>query len=92
MCAFFIRDGKFLDYLVSENSIEPNLKKIEAILIMLEPTCVRDMQRLIGKMVVLNQFMFKSIERCLHLFKKLRKVRNLEWTENCQEAFRNLKQ
>lgn len=58
---------------------------------MLEPSCVRNIQRLIGRVVVLNSFMSKSAERCLSSFKKLRKVPNFEWSEDCQEAFKELK-
>lgn len=65
---------------------------MEAILKMPEPTCVRDVQKLTDRVVALNRFMSKSTERCLPFFRKLRKVPNFEWTEDCQQAFRNLKQ
>lgn len=90
-CAFFIRGGKFLGYMVSGKGIEPNPEKVEAILNMPEPTCVRDVQRLAGRVVALNRFMSRSAERCLPFFKKLRKVPNFEWTEDCREAFKELK-
>ncbi|XP_043811052.1 uncharacterized protein LOC122723320 [Manihot esculenta] len=35
--------------------------------------------------------MSRSAERCLPFFKKLRKVPNFEWTEDCREAFKELK-
>ncbi|XP_021598923.2 uncharacterized protein LOC110604950 [Manihot esculenta] len=35
--------------------------------------------------------MSRSAERCLPFFKKLRKVSNFEWTEDCQKAFKELK-
>ncbi|XP_021607732.1 uncharacterized protein LOC110611653 [Manihot esculenta] len=89
-CAFFIRDGKFLGYMVSGKGIKPNPEKVEAILKMPEPTCVRDVQRLIRRVVALNRFMLKSAERCLSFFKKLRKVPNFEWNEDCQQAFKEL--
>ncbi|XP_043818212.1 uncharacterized protein LOC122725251 [Manihot esculenta] len=90
-CAFFIRGGKFLGYMVCGKGIEPNPEKVEAILKMPEPTCVRDVQRLTGRVVALNRFMSRSAERCLPFFKKLRKFSNFEWTEDCQEAFKELK-
>ena len=90
-CAFFIRGGKFLGYMVSGKGIEPNPEKVEAILSMPEPTCVRDVQRLTGRVVALNRFMSRSAEKCLPFFKKLRKVPNFEWTEDCREAFKELK-
>ncbi|XP_021592040.1 uncharacterized protein LOC110599777 [Manihot esculenta] len=60
-CAFFIR-GKFLGYMVNGKGIEPNLEKVEAILKMPEPTYIRDVQRLTGRVVALNRFMSKSAE------------------------------
>ncbi|XP_043812740.1 uncharacterized protein LOC110608389 [Manihot esculenta] len=90
-CAFFIRGGKFLGYMVSGKGIEPNPEKVEAILKMPELTCVRDVQRITGRVVALNHFMSRSAERCLPFFKKLRKVPNFEWTKDCQEAFKELK-
>ncbi|XP_043811565.1 uncharacterized protein LOC122723477 [Manihot esculenta] len=35
--------------------------------------------------------MSRSAERCLPFFKKLRKVLNFEWIEDCREAFKELK-
>ncbi|XP_043804435.1 uncharacterized protein LOC122721306 [Manihot esculenta] len=77
--------------MVSGKGIEPNPEKVEAILKMPELTCVRDVQRLTGRVVALNRFMSRSTERCLSFFKKLRKVPNFEWTEDCREAFKELK-
>ncbi|XP_021602320.1 uncharacterized protein LOC110607500 [Manihot esculenta] len=82
-CAFFIRGGKFLGYMVNGKGIEPNPEKVEAILRMPEPICVRDVQRLTRRVVALDRFMSKFAERCLPFFKKLRKVPNFEWTEDC---------
>lgn len=90
-CAFFIRGGKFLGYMVSGKGIEPNPEKVEAILKMPEPTYVRDVQRLTGRVVALNRFMSRLAKRCLPFFKKLRKVSNFEWIEDCRKAFEELK-
>lgn len=43
-CAFFIKGGKFLGYMVSARGIEPNSQKVRAILDMPQPTCIRDVQ------------------------------------------------
>lgn len=45
-CAFFIREGKFLGYIVSAWGIEPNLEKVQAILDMPQLTYMRDIQKL----------------------------------------------
>lgn len=77
-CTFFIGGRKFLGYIVSGKGIELNPEKVEAILKMPKPTCMSDVQRLMGQFMVLNRFMFKSVKRCLPFFKKLIKVPNFE--------------
>ncbi|XP_021594341.1 uncharacterized protein LOC110601499 [Manihot esculenta] len=49
-------------------------------------------KRLAGRVVALNRFMSKSAERCLPFLKKLQKVLNFEWSEDCQKAFKSLKE
>ena len=33
----------------------------------------------------------KSVERCLSFFQTLRQLKNFQWTEECQQAFKELK-
>ncbi|KAL0309294.1 UNVERIFIED_CONTAM: Retrovirus-related Pol polyprotein from transposon [Sesamum radiatum] len=55
------------------------------------PTRINEVQRLIGKMAALSQFILKSTEKGLPFFKTLRNVKDFEWTEKCQQAFEELK-
>ncbi|KAL0449229.1 UNVERIFIED_CONTAM: hypothetical protein Slati_1479300 [Sesamum latifolium] len=72
--------------------IEANLDKIKAILDMgPPPTNINEVQRLRGIIAALSQFISKSAEKGLPFFKTLRKVKNFEWTEECQRAFEDLK-
>lgn len=82
-CAFFIKGEKFMGYMVSAWGIELNLEKVRAILDMPQSTCIRDVQRLTRRIIVLKRFMSKSTEKCLRFFKKLRKSPNFEWIEEC---------
>ncbi|XP_021629658.1 uncharacterized protein LOC110627616 [Manihot esculenta] len=91
-CAFFIIGEIFLGYMVSEKDIKPNPEKVKAILNMSKPICMSDVQRLTGRVVVLNRLISRSTERCLPFFKKLREVPNFEWPEDCRKAFKSLKE
>ncbi|KAK4388286.1 hypothetical protein Sango_2435200 [Sesamum angolense] len=90
-CAFGVTGGHFLGFMVTQRGIEANPVKIKAILDMGPPTNINEVQRLTGRMIVLNQFISKSAKKGLPFFKILRKVKNFEWTEECQQAFEELK-
>lgn len=52
--AFFIRSRKFLGYMASSRRIKPNQEKVQAIFDMPESACIRDVQRLMGRVIMLN--------------------------------------
>uniref|UniRef100_A0A2N9FY65 RNase H type-1 domain-containing protein n=1 Tax=Fagus sylvatica TaxID=28930 RepID=A0A2N9FY65_FAGSY len=88
-CVFRVSFGKFLGFMVSQRGIEANADKIKVILEMSPPKTVKEVQSLTGKAVALNRFVSKSTDKCLLFFKTLRKA--FEWTEECQQAFEELK-
>nr|XP_009792391.1 PREDICTED: uncharacterized protein LOC104239457 [Nicotiana sylvestris] len=65
------------------------IKAIEEIPDML--TSKKEVQRLIGRIVALWRFISKSSEKCFKLFSALKKQDRFEWTEECQQALKNLK-
>ena len=80
-CAFGVASGKFLGFMVSEKGIEANLEKVRAILEMASPRTMKEVQKLIGRIVTLNRFVLKATNKCLPFFKTLRKhSRNLSNT------------
>ncbi|KAL0361727.1 UNVERIFIED_CONTAM: Retrovirus-related Pol polyprotein from transposon opus [Sesamum radiatum] len=90
-CAFGVRGGRFLGFMVTQQGIEANPDKIKAIMDMGPPTNINEVQRLIGRIAALSRFISKSAEKGLQFFKTLRKVKNFEWTEECQQTFEKLK-
>ena len=88
-CAFGVYSGKFLGFMVSQRGIEANPDKIRAILEMQPPKTTKDVQRLTGRVATLNRFMSRSTDKYLPLFKTLKKA--FEWTDECQQAFEELK-
>ena len=55
-CAFDVSAGKFLGFIIHEDGIEIDPKKIEAIQKVEAPTCKRDMQKFLGKVNYLRRF------------------------------------
>jgi hypothetical protein len=68
-CVFGVRQGKILGYLVSHRGIEANPTKIQAIMDMAPLQSTKDVQRLTGRLAVLNRFICKSVERSLPFHK-----------------------
>nr|XP_027090572.1 uncharacterized protein LOC113711616 [Coffea arabica] len=91
-CVLGVTSGKFLGYLVSRRGIEANPDKVKAIQEMSSPRCVRDVQRLTGRLAALNRFLSHSASKALPFFKVLKKANNFSWTEECQQAFEQLKE
>ncbi|KAL0433749.1 UNVERIFIED_CONTAM: hypothetical protein Slati_2709200 [Sesamum latifolium] len=90
-CAFEVSGGRFLGFMVTQRGFEANPDKIKAMMDMGPPTNIDEVQRLTGRIAALSRFISKSIEKGLPFFKILRKVKNFEWTKECQQAFEDLK-
>ncbi|GKU91872.1 hypothetical protein SLEP1_g5686 [Rubroshorea leprosula] len=90
-CTFAVELGKFLGYVVSQKGIEVNPEKVEVVQQMEPPRTVKDVQRLTGRVAALHRFIARSAERCLPFFKALREPKNFQWTNECQQAFDELK-
>ncbi len=88
-CAFGVSSGKFLGFMVSQRGIEANPDKIKAILDMQPPKNIKETQGLTRRITALNRFVSRSTDKCLPFFKVLRKA--FEWTNECQQAFEELK-
>ncbi|XP_031104440.1 uncharacterized protein LOC116007921 [Ipomoea triloba] len=82
-CAFAVKGGKFLGYMVTQRGIEPNPEKVKAILDMKPPTTLKEVQRLTGCLAALSRFFSKSAERALPFFEVIRKRDSFKWTTEC---------
>ena len=81
-CAFGVSLGKFLGFMVSQRGIEANPDKIQAMLSMVLPKNVKEVQSLTGRVAALNKFVTKTTDKFLPFFKVLRKA--FEWTDEFQ--------
>jgi hypothetical protein len=57
-CVFGVSAGKFLGFLIHEHGIEIDPKKIESINKVQLPQCKNNMQKFLGKLNYLRQFIF----------------------------------
>jgi hypothetical protein len=72
-CVFGVTPGKLLGFLVSYWGIEANPEKIRTIEVMWPPTLIKIVQKLMGCLAMLIQFISRLAERALPFFKLLRK-------------------
>lgn len=72
-CAFGIRVGKFLGFLLIERGIEANLNKCAAIVNMRSPINVKEVHRLTSKMAALSRFLFASGQKGYPYFQCVKK-------------------
>ena len=87
-CVFGVESGKFLGFIVNHRGIEANPAKIQALMEMKSPTCVKQDQSLTGRIAALNRFVSKSSDRCKEFFAAIKKIgKDFVWTPECEEAF-----
>ncbi|XP_024035481.1 uncharacterized protein LOC127899240 [Citrus sinensis] len=91
-CAFGVSSGKFLGFLVSHRGIEANPEKIRSVTEMRSPRTVKEVQSLTGKLAALNRFISRATDKCHPFFQIIKKLRKMEWTSECEEAFGQLKE
>ena len=81
-CAFVVMAGKFLGFMESQRGIEVNPNKIQAIMEMTPPRNIKEVQSLNGKVVALNRFVLRAMDKCLPFFRTLKK--SFKCTAECQ--------
>ncbi|GJT71108.1 reverse transcriptase domain-containing protein [Tanacetum coccineum] len=72
-CTFGAREGTFLGYKVNADGLKVCPDKVEAVLSLPSLKCLKDVQRLNGKLASLNRFLSKSAEKSFPFFKTLKK-------------------
>ncbi|GJY13758.1 reverse transcriptase domain-containing protein [Tanacetum coccineum] len=93
-CTFGMQEGMFLGYKVSTNGLRACPDKADAVLSLPSPRCIKDVQKLNGKLASLNRFLSKSAEKSLPFFKTLKKCTkksDFQWTQEAEAAFKQMK-
>ena len=88
-CAFGVSAGKFLGFIVNSRGIEANPDKKKVMLDMQLPSNTKEIQRLTGRITVLNRFVAKANDKCQPFLQVLKKA--FQWDALCEEAFTALK-
>nr|XP_025611672.1 uncharacterized protein LOC112705026 [Arachis hypogaea] len=91
-CAFAMEAGKFLGFMITQRGVEANPEKCQAILQMKSPGCIKDVQRLAGRLTSLSRFLGASATKALPFFNLMKKGMAFEWTPACEEAFQHFKE
>nr|GFC06721.1 reverse transcriptase domain-containing protein [Tanacetum cinerariifolium] len=94
-CAFGMRKGTFLGYKVDADGLRVSPDNVKAVIDLPSPKCLKDVQKLNGKLASLNRFLSKSAEKSLPFFKTLNKCtkeNDFQWTPKAEEEFKEVKQ
>ncbi|GJQ97920.1 reverse transcriptase domain-containing protein [Tanacetum coccineum] len=94
-CTFGIEEGMFLGYKISTRGLKVCPDKVDVVLNVPSSKCLKDVQKLNGKLASLNRFLAKSTEKPLPFFKTLKKYTrksNFYWNTEAKEAFKQMKQ
>ncbi|GJZ85271.1 reverse transcriptase domain-containing protein [Tanacetum coccineum] len=94
-CTFGVEEGMFLGYKVNTKGIKVCPDKAYVVLSLLSPKCLKDVQKLIGKLASLNRFLAKAVDKSLPFFKTLKKCikkSDFYWTKEAESAFKQMKQ
>ncbi|CAN6698561.1 unnamed protein product [Malus baccata var. baccata] len=92
-CAFGVRTGNFLGFLVHQRGVEVDKNKSRAILESLPPTNKIQLQRLLGKINFLRRFIANLAGKIQPLtpLLRLKDRENFEWGPTHQQAFDSIK-
>ncbi|XP_057250585.1 uncharacterized protein LOC130591328 [Beta vulgaris subsp. vulgaris] len=85
-------EGKFMGYIVTKRGIEASPDQIKAILNIQSPRNVKEVQKLTGRVAVLNRFISKSSDKCRLFYDVLKKNKGFHWTPEHEQALQDLKQ
>ncbi|GJX66586.1 reverse transcriptase domain-containing protein [Tanacetum coccineum] len=90
-CTFGVEEGMFLGYRVNTKGLEVCPDKVDAVLSLPSPKCLKDVQKLNEKLARLNRFLAKSLS-FFKTLKKCTKKSDFHWTAEAEEAFKHMKQ
>ena len=90
-CTFGVGAGKFLGYLITNRGIEANPDQIEAVNRLKPLKNPKEVQVLTRMLAALNRFISKFADRCRPFYQLMEKWKGFQWNEECDRAFRDLK-
>ncbi|GJW96748.1 reverse transcriptase domain-containing protein [Tanacetum coccineum] len=88
------KEGMFLGYKVNAEGLKVCPDKADTVLSLPSMGCLKDVQKLNGKLASLNRFLSKSAEKSPPFFKTLKKCTkksDFQWTQEAEVAFKQMK-
>ena len=89
---FEVTTRKLLGFLVGDRGIEVDPSKIKAILEMPPPRSEKEIKGFLGWLQYISWFIAKLTSTCKPIFKLLRKNEPHTWNDECQKAFKLIKE
>ncbi|GAU40248.1 hypothetical protein TSUD_219590 [Trifolium subterraneum] len=91
-CTFNVRSGKLLSFIVSQKGIEVDPDKVRSIREIPAPQTEKQVRGFLGRLNYISRFISHMTATCGPIFKLLRKIQGIVWTEDCQKAFDSIKE
>ena len=91
-CHFFETQVTFLGHLLTPDGVLPDPGNVKKITTWPVPTCVTDVQAVLGMGNYYRRFIRDYSKKMQPLIKLTKKDRSFEWTAECQESFDQLKE
>jgi len=91
-CVFGVASGKFLGFMLTHRGIEANPDKCQAVVDMRSPANIKEIQRLVGRLIALSRFMPNLAERIQLMLRLMKKAQKFVWDEACEQSFQALKE
>ena len=90
-CVFGANSGKLFGFMVSNKGIEIDPSKVKAICDLKPPSTVKEVRSLLGRLNYVARFISQLSETAKPFFKLFKKNAKVEWNEDCQKSFEQLK-
>ena len=90
-CSFLKIETNYLGFVISENGIKPDEKKVEAIRSLPVPTCVKEVRSFIGMCSYYRRFIPNFSQIAEPIVALTRKYAHFKWSDAHQRAFDYLK-
>lgn len=84
---FSVPSGTLLGHVVSQDGIRLNPEKVQTVLNLKPPKCVKDVQKLAGCIAALGCYISWLGEKGLPFFRLLKAHDKFEWSEEADQAF-----
>ena len=90
-CSFLKSETNYLGFVINENGIKPEARKVNVIMSLAPPTTVREVRSLVGMCSYYRRFIPRFSEIAEPIIALTRKYAKFKWDAKCQSSFETLK-